>query len=421
MIALKIKQIISAAAAMLIFGGCSSISESLDNYIEHDANIGKNAPAVNGTIGDIEAINEEAARTETKYETEEEKAAKAEKKRREELSKKADELIFEMTSEEKIGQLILARMSSDPVNDMAEYQYGGYTLYGDDFKNSDPEGISQLTAEIAEAAKIQPFFAVDEEGGTVVRVSAYSQYRDEPFSSPQLLFSRGGKELLEMDSAEKAKLLTSMGLNLNLAPVADISSDQSSYIYPRTMGQGPEGTAEGVAVMVKTAGDNGLASCIKHFPGYGENTDTHKDSAHDSRELYEFYNRDFVPFEAGITADTSKTPAIMVGHTIYDMIEADVPASLSPVIHEVLRDKLRFDGVVITDDLGMDAAKKYSSEQSVYVQAILADNDMLCVSEPQTAYSDLLSAYNDGVITDELLDAHVKRIIIMKLQYKIIT
>ena len=158
----------------------------------------------------------------------------------------------------------------------------------------------------------------------------------------------------------------------------------------------------------------------RQFPGYGENTDTHKATAHDSRELYEFYNRDFVPFEAGISADTDKTPAVMVGHTVYDLIDPDIPASLSPVIHETLRDKLGFDGVVITDDLGMDAIQNYSSDGSVYVQALLADNDMLCVTDSKTACSDILAAYNSGDITDDILDAHVKRILIMKLEFGII-
>ena len=400
-----------------MFTGCA---ESIGEFIENDANIGKNAPAVNGTIGDLNVINEEAAKTETEYESEEDKAEKAARERNEKLSKRADELISRMSAEEKAGQVILARLPSSPADEMAAYQYGGYTFYGNDFKNSGPEGISALTAEISEAAKISPFFAVDEEGGTVVRVSAYTQYRDEPFSSPQLLYSRGGKELLEMDTEEKAKLLTSMGINLNLAPVADISTDQSSYIYPRTMGQGAEGTAEGVAAIVKTAADNDLASCLKHFPGYGENTDTHKDTAHDSRELYEFYNRDFVPFEEGISADDKTTPAVMVGHTVYDLIDPELPASLSPVIHETLRDKLGFDGVVITDDLGMDAIQNYAANGSVYVQALLADNDMLCVTDSKTAYSDILAAYNSGEITDDILDAHVKRILIMKLEFGII-
>lgn len=400
-----------------MFTGCA---ESIGEFIENDANIGKNAPAVNGTIGDLNVINEEAAKTETEYESEEDKAEKAAKERTEKLSKRADELISRMSAEEKAGQVILARLPSSPADEMAEYHYGGYTFYGKDFQNSDPEGISALTADINAAAKTAPFLAVDEEGGTVVRVSAYTQFRDEPFSSPQLLYSRGGKELLEMDTEEKAKLLTSIGLNLNLAPVADISTDQSSYIYPRTMGQGAEGTAEGVAAIVKTAADNGLASCLKHFPGYGENTDTHTDTAHDSRELYEFYNRDFVPFEAGISADDKTSPAVMVGHTVYDLIDPELPASLSPVIHETLRDKLGFDGVVITDDLGMDAIQNYAADGSVYVQALLADNDMLCVTDAKTAYSDILAAYNSGEITDDILDAHVKRILIMKLEFGII-
>ncbi len=416
---MNIKKLVAAVGAMVMLTGCGQVKESVTEFIDNDVNIGKNAPAVNASIDDIKALNDEAAKTETSYESEEEKALRLAEERMKKLSDKADEYISQMSSEEKIGQLILARLSDSPTDDMTKYQYGGYTFYGKDFKNSDAEGIAALTAEISEVAKIAPFFAVDEEGGTVVRVSEYSQYRDEPFSSPQLLFSRGGAELLEMDTEEKAKLLTSMGLNLNLAPVADISTNESSYIYPRTMGQTAEGTAEGISVIVRTAGENGLASCIKHFPGYGENTDTHKGTAHDSRELYEFYNRDFVPFEAGINADPEKTPAVMVGHTIYDLIEPDVPASLSPEIHKVLREKLGFNGVVITDDLGMDAISDYSGEQSVYVSAVLADNDMLCVSEPETAYADLVSAYEEGIITDDMLDAHVKRILIMKLQYGI--
>ena len=182
---MKLKKLISALCAALMFTGCA---ESIGEIIENDANIGKNAPAVNGTIGDINAINEEAAKTETEFESEEDKAEKAAKERLDKLNKRADELLSKMTAEEKAGQVILARMPSSPADEMSAYQYGGYTLYGNDFKNSDPEGISALTAEISEAAKISPFFAVDEEGGTVVRVSAYTQYRDEPFSSPQLLY-----------------------------------------------------------------------------------------------------------------------------------------------------------------------------------------------------------------------------------------
>ena len=163
-----------------------------------------------------------------------------------------------------------------------------------------------------------------------------------------------------------------------------------------------------------------LAVGMARGAGYGENTDTHKGMVHDSRELYEFYNRDFVPFSAGINAVQDKTPAVMVGHTIYDNIDPDYPASLSPAIHEVLRDKLEFDGVAITDDMGMDAIKEYAGDGSVYVKAILADNDMICVTDYETAYNDLKAAYESGELSDDIIDSHVRRILMMKLGYGII-
>ncbi|MBQ7783752.1 MAG: beta-hexosaminidase, partial [Oscillospiraceae bacterium] len=87
---------------------------------------------------------------------------------------------------------------------------------------------------------------------------------------------------------------------------------------------------------------------------------------------------------------------------------------------EILRDELEFDGVIITDDMGMDAIKEYESEESVYTAAVLAGNDMLCVTDWETAYNDLTAAYENGTLTDDILDSHVRRILIMKLQYGII-
>lgn len=395
-------------AAMLT--GCEAISEAVNNFLENDANIGKNAPAVMGTIS-------ETLTTAASVQTETETAAQ---ELYEKQTLRAQEIVSGMTTGEKIGQLLLVRCPDDPVQTMEQYSPGGFTLYAEDFENKTSEDIRTLTGEIARAAKTAPFIAVDEEGGQVVRVSKFTQFREEPFSSPQLLYNRGGTELLEIDGREKARLLKGLGINFNLAPVADISTNEDSYIYPRTLGQGADSTSEGIRAIVETADNMGLASCLKHFPGYGENTDTHKGAAHDSRELYEFYNRDFLPFEAGINATGDKTPAVMVGHTIYDNIDPEVPASLSAVIHAELRDRLHFDGVAVTDDMEMDAAAEYSGETSPYVAAILADNDLICVTDYEAAYADITAACNEGVITDEMLDVHVMRVVRMKIQYGII-
>lgn len=338
------------------------------------------------------------------------------------IEETADEILKGMSAEEKIGQLILAHSNvTDVPEQAAKYNLGGVLFFADDFKNSDPEAFKTQCRQISSGLNIKPFLAVDEEGGEVVRVSKFRAFRDKPFESPMDIYKRGGVDLIITDTQEKAQLLSSVGLNLNLAPVADISEDKHSYIYYRTLGLDAEGTAECVRMIVRNAGQNGVASCMKHFPGYGENTDTHKDTAHDSRELYEFYNRDFAVFEAGLSANKDSDPAIMVNHTIYDSIDDQAPASLSKVVHGVLRNKLKFDGVAITDDLGMEALKDYSGEESVYVAAIKADNDMICVPDAAVAYTSLARAYNSGSLTSAELNKHVRRILIMKLEHGIIT
>ncbi len=417
---MKPLKLLTAILCAAMLSGCDEIEQSVSTFIENDANIGKNAPAVVGTIADIEQLNEEAAESEAQKLTPEERSAIAVSERMEKQKVRAAEILGTMSTEDKLGQVILARCPKEPVENMEQYHLGGYTLYGEDFRYADTESVQLLTSGISAANPVAPFIAVDEEGGTVVRISGYSQFRDEAFSSPQVLYQRGGTELIVLEEEEKARLLKSLGINFNLAPVADISSDTSSYIYPRTMGQDAEGTAECVSLIVKTDNRFRLCSCLKHFPGYGDNTDTHSGAAHDPREQYEFYNRDFAVFEAGINTDKELVPAVMVGHTVYDMIDPDHPASLSPVIHEILRDRLAFDGVVVTDDLGMDAVKEYAGEESVYVSALLAGNDLLCVTDFETAYNDLREARIDGVITEDMLDEHVTRILLMKLRYGII-
>ncbi len=338
------------------------------------------------------------------------------------IEETADSILKSMSAEEKIGQMLLAHSNvTDVADEVQKYHLGGVLFFAPDFEHSDPDTFRAECRQINTMVSVKPFLAVDEEGGDVVRVSKYRAFRDKPFESPQDIYKKGGLDLVITDTQEKAQLLSSVGLNLNLAPVADISDNKRSYIYSRTLGLDVEGTAECVKMIVRNAGQNGVASCLKHFPGYGDNTDTHKDTAHDSRELYEFYNRDFAVFESGLTAIKDCTPAVMVNHTIYDSIDDQAPASLSKVVHGVLRNKLKFEGVAITDDLGMEALKEYTGDESVYVAAIKADNDMLCVPDAATAYKALARAYNSGDLTSAEINKHVRRILIMKLEHGIIT
>lgn len=321
-------------------------------------------------------------------------------------------LMENMTLEEKAAQLILARCPSENAATLMEqYQFGGYTLYAVDFADRTPRSAKSFISEIKTAAKISPFIAVDEEGGEVVRVSKYPAYRDTPFDSIQNVYKNSGIDGIIADTKEKTELLVSLGINLNLAPVADIA-EEGDYIYSRTAGCDAEKTGEIVRRISDVSGSRGVMSCFKHFPGYGGNTDTHTGISRDSRSMEEFRSNDFIPFKEGITSYYS--PAILVNHNIIECMDSNAPASLSPEVHRVLREELGFNGVIITDDLGMDGIKAYTGKISPYAAGILAGNDMLCVSEPVTAYNDIINAVKDGTLTEDNLNEHVTRVLMMK-------
>ena len=154
-----------------------------------------------------------------------------------------------------------------------------------------------------------------------------------------------------------------------------------------------------------------MACSLKHFPGYGNNVDTHTGIAVDERDRETFYAQDFRPFAAGI-AQGAQT--VMVSHNIVKAFDAEFPASLSPEMHRVLREDLGFEGVIVTDDLGMGAVAEYTDGR-VAVQAVIAGNDLLITKEYETQYQEVLTAVNDGVITEQRIEESVYRILRMKV------
>ena len=326
-------------------------------------------------------------------------------------------LVDSMTLEEKTGQILLCRYpESGAAEIMERYSLGGYTLYARDFEAETPETVLEKMQQVKAAAKIPPFLATDEEGGTVVRVSKFPQYRLTPFSS-QIALAKEGEDAIKSENEEKAKLLASVGINFNLAPVADITDDHLDYIYERTFGKDAETTGKYVALVVETMNENNMGSCLKHFPGYGPNVDTHTGIAEDSRSADSFEKNDLVPFRYGIEAGA---PAVMVNHNIVKAYDSELPASLSPAVHDLLRNELGFEGVIVTDDLGMDAITLYTDGESPYVLAVNAGNDLLCTSDIETAYNDILNAVQSGKIDEARLDESVERILVMKQDLGII-
>ena len=329
-----------------------------------------------------------------------------------------EEFLAGMTVEEKVGQLFLARCpDAGAMEDIQAYHLGGYILFGRDFEGETPESLTQTLADYQAAAKIPMLIAVDEEGGTVCRVSRYDAFRHSPFPSPRELYDMGGMELTLAVEGEKALLLNSLGINVNMAPVCDVTTEPSSFMYRRSLGQSPEITGEFAAGAAETMAKHKVGSVLKHFPGYGNNTDTHTGIAVDDRSLEELEARDLVPFAAGIDAGCG---AILVSHTIVNALDPELPASLSPAAHEYLRVVMGFDGVIVTDDLVMQAITDRYGAGEAAVLAVLAGNDLLCSTEYQTQYQAVLEAVQTGRIPMELLDTAVTRLLRWKQTLELI-
>lgn len=332
---------------------------------------------------------------------------------------KEEEILNSMTLEEKIGQLFIVRYENiDEEDEVKQYQLGGITFYGKDFRYEDKDSIIELINSLQSDVKIPMFMSVDEEGGSVARVSRWYQYRSEIFLSPRDYYEQGGLDLVLQMEEEKAELLSSLGLNMNLSPVADISDKPGAFMYDRSLGEDAYTTAEFVCRTAKISADYGVGSVIKHFPGHGNNTDTHFYTTRDTRSLEELKENDLIPFQAAMDDGYS---AVMIGHTVVEALDDEYPASLSKKVHDYIRKQMSFDGVIMPDALDMDTVSSSFNGENVAVLAIMAGNDILCTSEYKEQYEAVLQAVKDNKISIEQIDESVLRILRWKLQLGIIS
>lgn len=332
---------------------------------------------------------------------------------------KEEEILNSMTLEEKIGQLFIVRYENiDEEDEVKQYQLGGITFYGKDFRYEDKDSIIELINSLQSDVKIPMFMSVDEEGGSVARVSRWYQYRSEIFLSPRDYYEQGGLDLVLQMEEEKAQLLSSLGLNMNLSPVADISDKPGAFMYDRSLGEDACTTAEFVCRTAKISADYGVGSVIKHFPGHGNNTDTHFYTTRDTRSLEELKENDLIPFQAAMDEGYS---AIMIGHTVVEALDDEYPASLSKKVHDYIRNQMSFDGLIMPDALDMDTVSSSFNGENVAVLAIMAGNDILCTSEYKEQYEAVLQAVKDNKISIEQIDESVLRILRWKLQLGIIS
>ncbi|MCQ2487648.1 MAG: glycoside hydrolase family 3 protein [Clostridia bacterium] len=336
--------------------------------------------------------------------------------------------IQKMTIEEKIAQLFFIMPEAlDPTlpedtkvtaitdtmkNTYKEYPAGGIILFAKNIEN--PEQLTKLTSDIHALNELTPLIGVDEEGGSITRIAKNENFNVTKFNS-----------MLETKDADEAynigktigTYLNEYGFDVDFAPVADVNTNPDNpVIGKRAFSADPKTAAKFVSSAIKGFHDANIMTSIKHFPGHGDTqTDTHKGYAETQKTWDEIKNCEMIPFIKGIDAGTDM---VMVAHIAAPKVTGDdTPATLSyTLITEKLRNELGFKGVVITDGMKMGAIAQQYDAADAAVKAIEAGIDIILLPENYIeAYNGVLTAVQNGTITEERIDESVMRILHLKL------
>ncbi|WP_423363803.1 glycoside hydrolase family 3 N-terminal domain-containing protein [Mycoplasma sp. P36-A1] len=330
---------------------------------------------------------------------------------------RVNEILDKMTLKEKIGQLFIVRMPvENAIEDAKKYHLGGMVIFSDNLENKTLDSLTKSNKALQKELDIPMLIGIDEEGGTVSRLS-YSKLVEKAFKSPQTLYKENGMKAIKEDTIAKSQLLKSVGINLNLAPVVDVATDSDAFIYDRTIGLNAKKTSEYAKVVVETMKENQMGSTLKHFPGYGNNKDSHVEIVTDSKKLKTFRKSDFLPFIAGINAQAD---SILVSHNIVNAIDSTQPASISSKVHDILRNELNFDKVIMTDDLDMAGIAEFVSQEKAALKAIQAGNDMVMTSHYKQQIPYIIKAIEKEEISIDQIDQSVTRVLNMKYDLNLI-
>lgn len=345
-----------------------------------------------------------------------------------------DERIGAMTLEQKVAQLFIVTPEAlvegvsqvTQAGDMTRegvtaHPVGGIVYFAQNLL--DPEQTTTMLANVkqfyADAGNVAPFIAVDEEGGTVVRVADNEAFGAQDVGDASALGSAGDTEAAKRAAEQIADYLMPLGFNLDFAPVADVVDPlRSDTMGLRSFSSDAAVAADMVRAEVEGFRDKKMLCCAKHFPGIGAAAgDSHEGAITIEATNEELETVDLVPFRAAIEAGV---PMIMVGHVGLPNIVGDsTPAPLSSaVVQGMLRDSLGYTGIIVTDSLSMGAITDYYTPAEAAVAALKAGCDIPLMPERlDEAYQGVLSAVQVGELTEERLDESLTRILTAKQEY----
>lgn len=273
--------------------------------------------------------------------------------------------------------------------------------------------LKEMLATIKSSSDVVPFLALDEEGGSVARLS-YTLGETTDFL-PMYDYREEGPLRAYSNALTIALDIGSFGFNLNFAPVADVwTNPDNTVIGKRAYSHDPQEAAELVAAAVEGHRLGGMISTLKHFPGHGDTLqDSHKEAATSEKSLEELEDCEFLPFISGIEAGAGM---VMVGHITLTEIDPYMPATLSRiVINNLLREQLGFEGVIITDAFAMEALGGFDNTQAALMAVEAGCDIILCPTAPGTVVDFILEN-----VSRQRIEESVLRILLLKIEYGII-
>lgn len=333
-----------------------------------------------------------------------------------------NQMLSHMTLDEKIGQMIMIEFEESQMTDglayeISHYHVGSVILYAYNVLN--PDQTRSLDQAIQANAKIPVLISTDQEGGSVNRLASILG----PLPSAAEVSATNNPNFAKQRGEQDAKTLYSLGINANLAPVVDVlNTPTGGAIGDRAFGSTPQQvTKMAGAYLTGLQESHQVVGTLKHFPGLGAvEQDPHKTLTTLNRDLGTLEQVDWAPYASLIA--TGQVEMVMVTHVVMPAVDPDRPASLSkPMITGILRDKLRFNGVVMTDGIYMKALAAHYSFDQIVLYAVEAGVDVISstysLSSTNEAFNVIKNAVLDGTLSQKQIDDSVRRILLTKMHY----
>ncbi len=345
-----------------------------------------------------------------------------------------------LSIEEKIGQMLMTHFNGIELNDSAKTliekaHIGGIIYYSFSNPFKSPEEVLDLSNALqahtqVTQSKIPLLISIDQEGGLVSRL----EHGFTIFPSPKAV-AKAKDDKLAKNIAELIALeLKSVGVNMNLSPLADISSEKNPIIGIRSFGAKAETVTKFTGAYLKGYKKAQVISCMKHYPGHGPVfTDPHHSLPRCEKTLKELESKDLIPFQKL----HSKAECIMTAHVLYSKIDSEYCATLSEkILEQHLRKKLKFQGVIVSDSLVMDGLlENLPNIEEASLKALQAGCDLLILGGKklfgkeigfELTPNDILKihkflcmAVREGKLNRSKIDQSVQRILKMKKKYRL--